>query len=61
VFAHYQEIRLRIDEQREELKKRIDGIAISMIDQVNKCEESLLKNLIEKFSLAKRVNHLKRN
>jgi hypothetical protein len=50
VFDHFQEIRFQVDEHREELKKRIDDIALKMIDQIKKCEESLSKNLKEKFS-----------
>ena len=33
VFDHFQEIRFQIDEHREELKKRIDDIALEMIDE----------------------------
>ena len=50
VFDHFQEVRFQVDEHREELKKRIDDIALKMIDQKEKCEESLSKNLKEKFS-----------
>jgi hypothetical protein len=35
VFDHFQEMRFKIDEQREELKKRIDDIALGMIDETN--------------------------
>ena len=51
VFDHFQEIRFKIDEQREELKKRIDDIALAMIDETNKCQEKYLRNLKESFSL----------
>ncbi len=36
VFDHFQEIRFKIDQHREELKKRIDDIALKMIDATNK-------------------------
>jgi hypothetical protein len=50
VFDHFQEVRFQVDEQREELKKKIDDIALEMINEIEKCEESLTKNLKEKFS-----------
>ena len=50
VFDHFQELRFKVGEQREELKKRIDDIALEMIDQIKKCEESLSKNLKENKS-----------
>ena len=34
-FDHFSEIRRQIDLQREKLKKKIDEIALKMIDQVN--------------------------
>jgi hypothetical protein len=37
VFEHFQEMRFKIDQHREELKKRIDDIALGMIDETNKC------------------------
>ncbi len=43
VFDHYQELRFQIDEYREELKKRIDDIALAMIDQTKKREEMYRK------------------
>jgi hypothetical protein len=45
VFNHFQEIRFKIDEQREELKKRIDEIALEMIDKVKKNEAMYLNEL----------------
>ncbi len=33
VFDHFQEIRFQIDERREEMKKKIDDIALTMIDK----------------------------
>jgi hypothetical protein len=50
VFDYFQEIRFQIDEQREELKKRIDDIAFAMIDQTKKCQEKYLEDLKERFS-----------
>ncbi len=44
-FEHYQEIRFQIDQHRAELKKRIDGIALAMIDQTKKHEEKYLHDL----------------
>ena len=43
IFEHFHEMRFKIDEHREELKKRIDDIALAMIDQTNKHEEKYLK------------------
>ena len=39
MFDHFQEIRFKIDEQREELKKRIDDIALAMIDESNNYQD----------------------
>jgi len=39
IFEHFQEMRFQVDEQREELKKRIDDIALAMIDRIKICEE----------------------
>jgi hypothetical protein len=50
VFDHFQEMRFKIDEHREELKKRIDDIALGMIDQTKIYEETYLKELKEHFS-----------
>jgi hypothetical protein len=50
VFDHFQELRFKIDEHREELKKRIDDIALAMIDQTKKSENEFLQDLKEKFS-----------
>ncbi len=35
VFEHFQEMRFKIDQHREELKKKIDDIALGMIDETN--------------------------
>ena len=51
VYNHFQEMRFQIDEHREELKKKIDDIALDMIDEIKKNEEIYLKNLKESFSL----------
>jgi hypothetical protein len=50
VFDHFQMLRFQIDEHREELKKRIDDIALAMIDETNKCQEKYLKELKESLS-----------
>jgi hypothetical protein len=50
VFNHFHELRFQIDEQREELKKRIDDIALAMIDETKKYEATFLKNIKENFS-----------
>jgi hypothetical protein len=50
VFDHFQELRFQIDEQREELKKRIDDIALEMIDKIKKSEANYLDGLRERFS-----------
>jgi hypothetical protein len=50
VYDHFQEMRFQIDEQREELKKRIDDIALAMIDQTKKHEAKYLQDLKEHFS-----------
>jgi hypothetical protein len=50
IFEHFHEMRFRIDEHREELKKRIDEIALAMIDQTKKYEALYLKNIKEHFS-----------
>ena len=47
VFDHFHEMRFQVDEQREELKKRIDDIALAMIDEIKKHEETYLKQLKE--------------
>jgi hypothetical protein len=49
VFNHFEEMRFQIDEQREELKKKIDDIALEMIDRIEKHEEIYSNNLKEKF------------
>ena len=48
-FEHFTEIRRQIDIQREELKRKIDEIALKLIDQTKKREEiykSKLKEII---------------
>jgi hypothetical protein len=49
-FEHFKEMRFQIDEHREELKKRIDDIALAMIDETKKYETTYLKNIKEKLS-----------
>ena len=50
VFEHFHEMRFKVDEQREELKKRIDDIALELIDKIKKSEEIYLTQLEERFS-----------
>jgi hypothetical protein len=50
VFDHFQEMRFKVDEQREELKKRIDDIALGIIDETNRYQEKYLRDLKESFS-----------
>jgi hypothetical protein len=45
VFDYFQEMRFQIDEHREELKRKIDEIALEMIDKLEKNEETYLKEL----------------
>jgi hypothetical protein len=42
VFDYFQEMRFQIDEHREELKRKIDEIALEMIDKLEKNEETYL-------------------
>jgi hypothetical protein len=49
VFDYFQEMRFQVDEHREELKSKIDEIALAMIDRIKTCEEVQLKSLKEKF------------
>jgi len=49
VFDDFHELHFQIDQQREELKKRIDYIALAMIDETKKYEEKNLKILKENF------------
>jgi hypothetical protein len=42
-------MRFQIDQKREELKKKIDDIALAMIDETKKYEAIYLKNLKEKL------------
>jgi hypothetical protein len=43
-FNRFQEIRFQIDEQREEFKEKIDGIALAMIDETKKYVAIYLNN-----------------
>jgi hypothetical protein len=49
VFEHFQEMRFQIDQQREELKKKIDDISLGMIDETKKYEAIYLQDLKEKL------------
>jgi hypothetical protein len=50
VFDQFHEMRFKVDEQREELKKKIDDIALELIDKIKKSEEIYLSQLEERFS-----------
>jgi hypothetical protein len=50
VYDHFQELRFQIDQHREELKKKIDDIALQMIDKVTENEDSFSKNLKANYS-----------
>jgi hypothetical protein len=50
VYNHFHEMRFQVDEHREELKKKIDDIALAMIDKLKKHEETYLNDLKEHFS-----------
>jgi hypothetical protein len=50
IYDHFHEMRFQVDEHSEESKKRIDDIALAMIDKIKKHEERYLKELKEKFS-----------
>jgi hypothetical protein len=45
ISKQFDEIRFKIDLPREELKKKIDEIALEMIDQTKEGEKTLLKDL----------------
>ena len=50
-FDHFTEIRRQIDIQREELKKKIDDIALKLIDQTNERENVYKLKLKESISV----------
>jgi hypothetical protein len=50
VFNHFDEVRTKINEHREELKKQIDAIALEMINQTTKYQDIYLNDLKENFS-----------
>ena len=50
-FDHFTEIRRQIDIQREELKNKIDEIALRMIDQANEREKAYQLKLKESISV----------
>jgi len=47
VYNHYQEMCFKIDVQREELKNKIDKIALEMISETKKYQNIYLKNIKE--------------
>ena len=50
VFEHFEKMRFQIDEQREELKKRIDDKALELIEKIKKSEEIYLTLVEERIS-----------
>jgi len=50
VHSHFEEILSQIDQHRDKLKKRIDDIALSMLDETKNFEDIYLKSLKESFS-----------
>jgi len=57
IHNHFQEIRRKIDVQREELKEKIDKVALTMIDQT-KAMESSYSSLCEKVQYGDDCNGL---
>ncbi len=51
VYNHFGEMRFKINQHGEELKKRIDDISLAMVDQTKKYEALYLKTIKETFSL----------
>ena len=49
MFDHFQEMCFQVDKHREELKKRIDDIALAMIDEIKKKEAIHLNELKKRF------------
>jgi hypothetical protein len=49
---HFQEVRRQIDLQREELKVRIDEVALAMIAKTNKYEAAYLERLNKNLQVA---------
>jgi hypothetical protein len=49
VHNHFQEIRFKLDEHREELKQKIDDIYMEMIEKTKKFEVAYLKSLADKL------------
>jgi hypothetical protein len=61
VFEHFQEMRFQIDEHREKFKKKIDDIALKMIDQTKKNEAMYLQDLKKNFSSLDETQSLEGN
>ena len=55
-FDHFSELRRQIDVQREELKNKIDEIALKMIDRVNQKEKAYNKKIEESFLNSPRID-----
>jgi hypothetical protein len=60
IHDHFQEIRRNIDLQREELKEKIDKVALTMIDQTKEMEVSY-SSLCEKIQYGDACNGLEEN
>jgi hypothetical protein len=56
VHNHFQEIRYKLYEHREELKQRIDDIYMEMIDKTKKLELTYLKSLEDKLEASLKSN-----
>jgi hypothetical protein len=54
-LEHFQEIQLKIDSQREELKNEIDKIALAMIDQNKEFEKFFMKRLEPREEIASKL------
>jgi hypothetical protein len=50
VVDHFQKMKFQINEQRDKLKKRIDDMALEMIQQTKKFEAEYLRNIEDQFS-----------
>ena len=49
IKAHFDRLRLQLDERRKSLHGKIDEIYFEMIEKTTNCEESVLKNLANNF------------
>jgi hypothetical protein len=51
-FDHFQELRFKIDEHREQLKETIDKIALNMIEEIKKFQVVYLTSIAERLENA---------